>query len=302
MLKKKKRKYKLTKSEWACIIVLCAPAVLHLLVFWLGTQLETIRMMFTHHSTGELTLDNFKWAFTQLFADVSGSDVALAFRNTMFFFLKEILLVPVTMFFSYLIFRKCFGHSFTRLALYLPAAVSSIMMCLIYIKIMESTSPFMLAVQNFLGLDTPIFLKVEHGIAYIMIYDVFAGVGANLIMWLGGMNRIPKDLIEYGKLEGIGPFREFASVVLPLIWPTFVTMVTLQLIGIFGASGSVLTLTNGEFNTYTLSFWMYKMVEAGYVNEYNHVAALGMIFTIVSVPLVVLGRKFMNRFGEEVEY
>lgn len=298
----KKKKYKNSKEQWICIIVLCAPALLHLLIFWLGTQIETIRMMFTDHLTGKFSFENFKWAYDELFAGAATSNIALALQNTLKFFVMHCALVPITMFFSYLIFRKSIGHNFSRLALYLPGAVSGIMMSLIYAKIMESTGPLMQTIQTITNSAEPIVMRVENGIMYIMIYDIFVGVGANLILWLGGMNRIPYDLIEYGKLEGIGPFREFTKVVLPLIWPTFVTMITLQIIGLFGSSGSVLVLTDGEFGTYTLAFWMYKMVQENLVGEYNHVAALGMIFTILTIPIVIICRKIMNRFGEEVEY
>jgi len=41
---------------------------------------------------------------------------------------------------------------------------------------------------------------VEHGVLYIIIFDVLIGIGGNLVIWLGGMSRIPYDLIEYGKL------------------------------------------------------------------------------------------------------
>lgn len=189
-----------------------------------------------------------------------------------------------------------------RIALYLPGAISGIMMALLYAKLMESTGPLMTAIQQATGTDTAIMMQIEHGVIYIMIFDLLVGVGANLVLWLGGMSRIPYDLIEYGKLEGIGPFREFVSVVLPLIWPTFVTMVSLQVIGLFGSTGSVLILTDGRYGTYTLAFWMYKMVQEGLSSEYNHVAALGLLFTLVTIPLVVICRKIMNRFGEEVEY
>ena len=122
------------------------------------------------------------------------------------------------------------------------------------------------------------------------------------MIWLGSMSRVPYDLIEYGKLEGIKPIREFATVVLPLIWPTFVTMVSLQIIGIFGASGSVQVLTDGQYGTYTLSFWMYKIVQASMTDQYNNVAALGLMLTLATIPLVVIFRKIMNRFGGEVQY
>lgn len=302
MSKIKHNKYKNSREKKVAIVLLCAPAILHLLIFWLGTQIETIRMMFTDHLTGQFTLGNFTWAFEQLFAGSASSNISLAFKNTLIFFVKDLALIPVCMFFSYLIFRKSAGHSFTRLALYLPGAVGGMMLTLIYAKIMESTGPLMQTIQNLAGLEQPIFLKTAHGVLYILIHDIFIGVGSNLIIWLGGMNRIPSDLIEYGKLEGIGPFREFTTVVLPLVWPTFVTMVTLQIIGIFGSTGSVLLLTDGQYGTYTLAFWMYKMVQENLVGEFNHVAALGMIFTLLTIPIVILGRKFMNRFGEEVEY
>jgi len=298
----KKKRYKNTRAEWICIAVLCAPAIIHLLIFWLGVQIETFRMAFTDVFTRQLDMTNFEWAFDNLFAGAAASDIALALRNTLIFFVIQCAMIPVSMFFAYLIFRRSFGHSFMRIALYLPGAVSGIMMALLYSKLMESTSPLMQLIQQMKESEEPIIFMVNNGMLYIILFDVLVGVGGNLVIWLGGMSRIPYDLIEYGKLEGIKPIREFVSVVLPLIWPTFVTMVSLQIIGVFGASGSVLVLTDGQHGTYTLAFWMYKMVQASMTNEYHHVAALGLIFTVLTIPLVIVFRWIMNRFGEEVEY
>ena len=298
----KKKRYKNTRAEWICIAVLCAPAIILLLIFWLGVQIETFRMAFTDVFTRQLDMTNFEWAFDNLFAGAAASDIALALRNTLIFFVIQCAMIPVSMFFAYLIFRRSFGHSFMRIALYLPGAVSGIMMALLYSKLMESTSPLMQLIQQMRESEEPIIFMVNNGMLYIILFDVLVGVGGNLVIWLGGMSRIPYDLIEYGKLEGIKPIREFVSVVLPLIWPTFVTMVSLQIIGVFGASGSVLVLTDGQHGTYTLAFWMYKMVQASMTNEYHHVAALGLIFTVLTIPLVIVFRWIMNRFGEEVEY
>lgn len=298
----KKKRYKNTRAEWICIAVLCAPAIIHLLIFWLGVQIETFRMAFTDVFTRQLDMTNFEWAFDNLFAGAAASDIALALRNTLIFFVIQCAMIPMSMFFAYLIFRRSFGHSFMRIALYLPGAVSGIMMALLYSKLMESTSPLMQLIQQMRESEEPIIFMVNNGMLYIILFDVLVGVGGNLVIWLGGMSRIPYDLIEYGKLEGIKPIREFVSVVLPLIWPTFVTMVSLQVIGVFGASGSVLVLTDGQHGTYTLAFWMYKMVQASMTNEYHHVAALGLIFTVLTIPLVIVFRWIMNRFGEEVEY
>lgn len=297
-----KKRYKNSRAEWLCIIVLCAPAILHLLIFWLGVQIETFRMAFTDVNTQTGSMANFKWAYEQLFAGASSSDISLALQNTFWFFLLGCVMIPISMFFAYLIYRRTFGHSFMRVALYLPGAVSGIMMALLYSKLMEAEGPLMQFIQQITGREEPIMFNIEHGLLYIMIFDLFVGIGGNLVIWLGGMSRIPYDLIEYGKLEGIGPIKEFRTVILPLIWPTFVTMISLQVIGLFGSSGSVLILTDGQNGTTTLAFWMYKMVQAAIEGEYHHVAALGLIFTVITIPIVIVCRWFMNRFGEEVEY
>ena len=297
-----KRKYKNGFWDWLCIIVLCAPAVLHLLIFWLGVQIETFKLAFTNQFTMETGWDNFQWAWEQLFSDVSNNNMGLAFRNTLTFFLMGVVLVPITMFFAYLIYRKSIGYSFSRVTLYLPGAVGGIMLALLYANLMSSTGPVMGIVKDITGNENMASLRFTDGMRYIMIFDIFVGIGGNLMIWLGSMARIPKELIEVGKLEGIGPFTEFRKVVLPLIWPTFVTMMTLQVIGIFGATGSVLALTGGANGTNTMAFWMYNMVLKGLTSEYGNVAAVGLIFTVFTIPLVVVGRWLMNRFGEEVEY
>ena len=297
-----RKKYRNTPMEWLCIIVLCAPALIHLAIFWFGVQVETVRLAFTDYWTGEVGLANFEWAWNQLFCGTSTMAMPIAFRNTIYFFLMGMALIPITMFFAYLIFRKSIGYGFSRVTLYLPGAVGGIMLALLYANLMSSTGPVMQAVAQATGQETVVSMRYTNALPYVMIFDVFVGVGGNLMIWLGAMARIPTELIEVGKLEGIGPFTEFRKVVLPLIWPTFVTMITLQIVGIFGASGSVLALTNGENNTSTIAFWMYINVLSGLTSEYGNVAAVGLIFTAITIPLVIAGRMIMNRFGEEVEY
>ena len=298
----KKNKYKNTRAKKICIAVLCAPAIIHLLIFWLGVQVETIAMAFRDATNGAFTLENFRWAISELFGGAAVGSMGTYFKNTMIFFLVGLVQVPFSIFFAYLIFRRCFGATFTRLGLYLPGAISGIMMTILYSKMMASDGPLISMSQKLTGAEGTYMFMVEHPLAYIIIFDIFVGMGGSLIIWLGSMGRIPEDLIEYGKLEGIKPVREFLTVILPLIWPTFVTMITLKIIGLFGSTGSVMLLTNGQYGTSTLSFWMYRVVRDSLSSEYGRVAAAGLVFTIMTIPILILGRKFMDKFGEEVEY
>ena len=298
---RKLKKSRNTRREKLFIVAFCAPAILHLVVFWAGIQWNSIVMTFTNVLTGEIGFDNFKWAIDAL-TMATGVDMPQAFKNTMVFFLMNALFIPVCMFFAYLLFRKVLGHKFIRMALYLPGAIGGIMMALLYENFMASDGWLFHQLQQLSGSSEPFSMMTESGLLYVLIYDVLVGVGANLLTWTSIVGRIPKDLIEYGNLEGITPAREFTSVVLPLVWPNFVNMLSIQIIGMFGATGSVLVLTQGKYGTQTLSYWMYSVVLNGDVNEYNHAAALGIVFTLLTIPLYVIFRKIMKRFGTEVEY
>lgn len=283
------------------ILIMLAPAVLHLLIFWLGVQIKNFQLAFTDVETGAFSgLRNFAYVTDSLFG---GRDPYLkeSVGNTMLFFLEGIVIVMLSIFASYIIHKKMIGGTFTKILLYLPGAVSSIVMVAMYQQFMQSDGILFTFLRG-IGLWGDESFLTDHGVAYIMVYDMWIGLGANLVIWLGSMSRIPDELLECGKLDGISTMKEFLHIVLPLIWPTFVTMITLQIIGIFGASGSVLLLTQGQYGTFTINYWLYFIVLSGQSDVYNYSAATGIFFTLLTIPLVVAGRFFMNRFGEAVEY
>ncbi len=295
---KKSKKTNWRKVGFLCILLF--PALSHLAIFWFGVQIENFRLAFTNPNTEEFTFSNFKYVTDALFG-VGDPFLKESFGNTMVFFAISVAMIPLGMFVAYLLYRRMIFHTFTKLVLYLPSAISGIMMGILYQQLMKSDGPIF-STELFQKLLEGNSFLTEHALLYIIIFDVWVGIGGNLILWLGTMNRIPDSLLESARLDGITPIKEFTRIVLPLCWPTFVTMLTLAIIGIFGASGSVLLLTEGKYGTFTINFWLYYIVLSGQTDQYNYSAATGLFFTLLTVPLVFAGRKFMNKFGEAVEY
>lgn len=290
----KKSRHKFFGIRTAFIIFALAPALIHLLIFWLGVQFESIRMSFTDVNTGEIGFSNFKWVIDAL--KNPREPLGEGLKNTMIFFAMGICMMPVSVFTVYLIYKKCFLNNLLRILIYLPGAISGMMMALLFKSIIRSDT-----VRGFF--DGADLLGSQYALKTILTYDIWMSLGANLVIWLGAMGRIPPDVIEYGKLDGIGPFKEFVYIILPLIWPTFVTMLTLAIIGIFGASGSIMIFTEGKNGTYTISYWLYDVVYNRQSTQMQNLAvAAGFFFTIISIPIVIVGRFIMNKFGEAVEY
>jgi ABC-type sugar transport system permease subunit len=307
ILKKKKKGFWTIRT--AFVLFALAPALIHLLIFWLGVQIESLKMAFTDYYTDEFTFDNFSLIIGNLFDTKKGNYIGVSFKNTLVFFTMGMCMVPFSLFTVYLIYKKMFGSKLIRILLYLPGAISGIMMVMLFKNLVSVEGPIVkllqtLNVEGFRDGNAIDFVASDgYALKIIIIYDIWMSIGGNLVIWLGAMGRIPPDVIEYGKLDGVGPVREFISIILPLIWPTVCTILTLNIIGIFGATGSVMAFTEGAHETQTINYWLYSVVyDPTKVNQQNQAAAAGLFFTVLTIPILVLGRWFMNKFGEEVQY
>lgn len=110
----------------------------------------------------------------------------------------------------------------------------------------------------------------------------------------GALARIPVEIFESARLDGIGTFGEITKMVIPLIWPTMSTLLILQMTGLFSASGPILLFTGGEYKTSTIAFWIFAKVKYTGASAYNEVAAAGLIFTMIGVPIILGVRKLIE--------
>ncbi len=290
------------KFDWAklvFILVLLFPAVFHLVLFWGGVEVKTIMMAFTNYGSNRFTFDNFTFVFEQFFT--AGGGFVVFLRNTLIYFGIQLLLIPAGMLVSYLIYRKMLGSSFVKIVLYIPCAVSAILFSSLYIRLLTPDSRMGL-LSSWFGIGDQLQnFQLENGLIYMIIYDVWVAIGGNLFIWIGGMSRIPQSVFDAAKIDGVPPYREFTKIVLPLMWPTFVTMITLTVVGLFGAGGSNLLLETGP-DTYSISYWMYQIVLGSDEANYNIASAAGFVFSLLTLPILIASRIFLKKHGEAVEF
>lgn len=295
---KKRTRHPFDWAKLIFIMVMLFPALFHLAVFWFGVEVKTVIMAFTDYNTDAWCgFDNFAYIIKQFF----GGGFTVFLRNTLLYFGIQLLLIPAGMLVSYLIYRKMIGATFVKYVLYLPCAISSILLSTIYIRLLSPDSYIGLFASWFGISDQLYVFETNHDLIYLMIYDIWVALGGNLFIWIGGMSRIPKDLFEVSALDGVPPRKEFAHIVLPLMWPTFETMVTVTVVGLFGAGGSNLLIGTGS-DTYSISYWMYQMVLGGGVSDYNYASAAGLFFTVLTIPILIGQRLWMNHRGSVEEY
>ena len=290
------------------IICMLAVPVAWFIVFYVVVNFNSIILAFRSldgvSSTGapiyKWGFDNFAKFFEAFALDTD--DVQLSLWNTLKYFALNVLcILPLTFFFAYFMYKKIWGHKFFRVLFYMPSILSAVTMTTLYKNILGGYGPVDEFWKWLTGNPIPAFFtSYELGTPIIMVYQVWVGFGVNMILYQGAMGRIPEEVIEAGKLDGISWWRELFQVVTPMVWGTLSTTLILAFTGLFNSSGPILLLTHGAFQSSTINFFIFNQVYR--YSEYAYPAAIGLFFTVVSMPIVFGFRALMNKLDPKVEY
>lgn len=302
--KKASNKSKPRKGKTLFIVCILAIPILNWLVFWLYVNLSSILLAFqTETATGMVwTLDNFTIFWEAITEE--GNSLNISIRNTALYFgAAACITMPLSLFISYFLSKKIVGYGFFRVVFYLPCILSPIILTSVYDQVLLPNGPLGILCDKLsitYPLNGPLYEENSNmPTTAIIIYTILTGFGGDMLIFSGSMSRIPTEIYESAKLDGCGPIREVIFIVVPLIWSTISTKIVLLLSGIFSASGPILLLVTGQYNTSTVAFWIYNIVQEE--GDYNLVATAGLCFTAVIIPIILLVRAFTERFSD-VEY
>ena len=307
MQKSNSIKKKRTDKEKVIFILFCITIpIIQWLIFYVYANVDSIFMAF-RDSNGALTMENFKRFFVEL--KTPSSDIRLAFKNTFITFLILLVTYPFKVLVSYFLYKKVPGSAVFRVLFFLPSILFLVCTAMVFTRFVGTTGIIAKAVQEMLHLDYVPELLADSRFANIVVLlnMVWLGFPGDLIIWGGTFARIPNEVLESGKIDGVNWWTEFTKIMVPLVWPTLSLQMILMFCGIFGASGQVFLLTGGGYGTITLSVWMYKVVleNSGNMytsNVYNYLSAVGLMITIVAVTMSLCIRKFTDKAFDDVDF
>lgn len=243
------------------------------------------------------TLRNFKM-FLQDMQD--NGILALALKNTLKYFVVGIIQQFICYVVAYFLYKKVPGYKVYRFTFYLSALIAPVITTAIFMELIRVGGPLWKIMDQVFGIQFNALLsRPETATNTIIAYMFLSGIGTSYLIFLGAMNRIPKEIIEAGKLDGCSTWREFWSLVFPMTFGTYATFFLMGLCGVFTASGPILYFTQGAADTTTLGYWLFTQVIG---DSYNYPAAVGVVFTLAGVPILLICRYIINKADPEVTY
>lgn len=319
ILQKKKTSLKVKRTIF--IVSFLALSLAHFIVFWAFINFDTIRLTF--FKTNEYNEEFFVGFdnYAKLFGDIFGGQdksTQRAFFNSFHAVGINFIILPLAIIVAYAFYKKVYGYSFYRIIFYLPSIISIVVLAAAFREMFRQyddgttiiTGPVAQLLSN-LGikvswLDPGVDTHVKWPLIYT--FAILNGMGANVILLTSAMNRIPKELSEASRLDGCGFFKEMTHVTIPLVMPTITTwvmMIFASTYNFFLQPMLIFENNSGKDGAFLTTPWqIFNFVaDAGFDKQRLIMAAcLGIVLTMVILPLNLIMRALLNRFTAEVSY
>lgn len=300
-----KRKNAFKRSELIfCWGWLALPLIKWIVFYW-GTNLTSFVSAFQDPITSRFSWVNFQQVWDSMWTSESLDSLSVAFENTLKYFLTNNLIkLPIQLITCYFLYKQIKGYKCYRFILYLPAILPGVAMAAVFKEMVSSGG--VLEAMGFTIPSNGLLGMPETATNTILVYTVWTGICGNMLLYCGAMHRIPVEVLEAARIDGIGPWKEFIYLILPMIWPTLSTCLVLACCDFLSASGPILLLASDSYSlrSTTISYWIWSKVYAGGVQgagQYNLVSAAGLLLTAIAVPTVLLIRKAFDMIPS-VEY
>jgi raffinose/stachyose/melibiose transport system permease protein len=129
----------------------------------------------------------------------------------------------------------------------------------------------------------------------VIAANLWQYVGYNMIIYLAGLQAVPRDLYEAASIDGAGVIEQFRSVTWPLIAPATTISLLLTLIGGFKVFDLIFAMTNGGPGYATESVVMQVYREGFQLNHFGYAAATSITLCLfifgISLGLLTLLRR-----------
>ncbi|OKP95170.1 carbohydrate ABC transporter permease [Paenibacillus sp. P46E] len=269
------------------------PALVFYLIFWIFPILKLFQYSVTDYNGfspdfNYIGLDNFKDLFasgtlgTSLWHTILYTVISVALGNLIGLALALMLNMNIR------------GKGFYRSISYIPTLFSAIVVGFIWSYVYMPDSGMITTLLSKIGVNTENinFLGNYSTALYSIIFvEIWKNIGTTMIIFLAGLQTVPKDLLEAGEIDGCGPWRLLRNIKLPLLATSVTINITLSLINGLKAFDFPFIMTSGGpgTSTNTLIFSIYKM--AFTEQMFGKASALGILsflFIMVITGIFVL--------------
>ncbi len=246
------------KSEfiWGWLFIL--PTMLGLIILNIYPMIDTIRQSF--YKTGDFGKGNIFVGLSNYEKVLGDKEVWQALWNTVKYAIVEVpLSVVIALLLAVMLNKKIKGRDVFRTIFFLPMVVAPAAIAMVWKWLYNS---------NFGLINNAFHIKVNWisdpkiAIYSIAVIGIWSVIGYNMVLFLAGLQEVPRDYYEAASLDGAGGWQQLINITIPLISPTIFFVLVTRVIAamqVFDLIYMLIDLNNPSWKkTESLVFLFYK--------------------------------------------
>ena len=273
----------LARTNWTLLLFLLPGMAMYLVFFALPT-LAALGMSFTNWDG---VSNNFEFVGISNYKRMATSDPILhqAFFNNIKFTLTVLIAQTVlSLFLAILLIKNTTANIIYRAIFFFPTVIAAVSVALAWILMYDPNIGAINITLERIGLGG--LTQSWLGNGNIAIYSLatvqfWQHTGQVMIIFIAGLQAIPKDYYEVAALEGASRIQTFFRITLPLLAPSAAIVMAYTTVQTFRAFDLVIALTDGGPGNATeiLSTWIYHSAFRGF--DFGYASAGAVLFAVV---------------------
>ena len=275
-----------------------APGLFHFLVFVLFAVVFSLGISFTRwdllNSPSFVGLQNFSaMLHDDLFWNalrVTGLFVALSLPAGIALSLALALAMN----------QRLFGISFFRACYFIPVVSSMVAVAVVWRWLYDANYGVIDYLLSLVGISGPDWLGDDNLVMLsLAILSIWKGLGFNMVLFLAGLQGIPRSLYEAAEIDGAGRWARFRYITWPLLTPTTFFVAVLGVIGSFQVFDQVLLMFPSGPPDSARVYTFYLYTKAFVDHAMGYAAALAWVLFAIIALITFLQVRFL---GGRVNY
>jgi multiple sugar transport system permease protein len=198
-----------------------------------------------------------------------------------------ILAVPITLLISLalavIINKYVYLKDLFKVIYFMPFISSIVAVAVVFQVLFHPTKGPINQLLLTLGVKNPPgwIADVTFALPSVMLIMIWTGIGFNLIIYLAGLQNIPKELYEAAQMDGASAWSQFRKITIPLVSPTTFLLFVTGVISSFKVFDLIIVLTNGGPANSTITPVVYLYQQAFVELKTGYASAISLVMFVI---------------------
>jgi multiple sugar transport system permease protein len=281
--------------DWLWGYIFVGPWIIGFVIFTLGPVLASLGLSFMDYEL----ISAPTWRGLENYVELLTRDrlFGLSLFNTIYYTLFSVPLGIIVAFLLALLLNvRLPGMNVFRTVYYLPAVTAGVAISLLWIWLFNPQFGLVNYLLRSIGLPGPGWLVDPAWAKPAFIMMSVWGVGGTVVIFLAGLQGVPRSLYEAAEIDGAGTLQRFRHVTVPMMTPVIFFNMIVGIIGSFQVFTSAYVMTQGGPRESTLFYVLYLFRQGFKLLRMGYAASMAWILFIIIIVLTLIQLRLSSKW------